>query len=278
MPQVVEKIPLADLGFVTVEQAAAALPIKGFVENPTLPVKRLIARRVLPAVQVGTADDSPWRISLDALRAYIGRGAPDLQPPEGTQDGWPCAVGSEWRAGQFVADVIEALADQVPDDARAIPIEGGTTPEVALKVTAAIRAIITAPSLDRKPLGDDAADYAAAIGKPLPPKPEWSTFQNIGQLYLVQRMRVFAKWQAGMIDPARLGGLAFLYSSPTAYKAVLDGAGKAIANGKIVFSKWYPAQTTAGRPTQVQVQFTLADSAIMQAAGTDLATLAGLAF
>ena len=274
-----EQMPVGLLGFLDLAQVANALPIKGFMDNPTLPVKRLIARGALPAVQVGAGDAAPWTVSLDALKTYIAKGAPDLQPPELSR-GWPSAKGAEWRAGKLVADVIEALHTQVPEDARGIPLERNVTPEVRLKITPDIRALIVAPSLDKKPILDssDPALYADSTGKPLPPKPEWSTFRNIGELYLCERLRLFAQWAAASLDPSRMGGTRFLYSSPDNYQAVVAKAGKDAANGKIVFSRWYPAQFEDGRTTQLQVQFTVADTDVMKAAGTDLATLARLAF
>ncbi|HLA84317.1 MAG TPA: helix-turn-helix domain-containing protein [Thermoguttaceae bacterium] len=127
--------------FLTVDDVTKSL------ETTPLAVRRLIARRVLPANRIG--EGGPFRVAESDLQAYIGKNCPDLAAPPIDSNGW--LLTPYWSlAEQFSNAVADAAADQVLpiEEARKLFADAGRTVDtidVPIVITPVVQKVLDAP-------------------------------------------------------------------------------------------------------------------------------------
>jgi len=221
----------------TVAEAARELELKDRGSRTAeLVMMRMIARRRIRASRIGPG--GPWRIAAAEISRFIQAGAPDIAPPP-IESGWFAPPEAGTLARSFVAAIIDAAADQVPEK---LPAER----TVAVSTSPALRAVLDAqpPAPRARIRGRDSA-------------PQFATWV---QAYLVDGLRKIAQNVVGHVG----GGLRALYASPEAYEAATAAAVRKLRAGRIAFTRLYPG--VAGDPAQssaVRVQFLLPHSRLM---------------
>jgi len=199
--------------FLSIDESATTL------ETTPLAVRRLVARKTLPATRLG--EGGSFRIPAADLNAYIGHNAPDLIPPV-----WSTQTerANGAFAQRFADAVIEAAEDQVLSDEQARELFADSpmsdSIDFKLTVTPAIRAVVESPV--------PASVFAPPKQQP-PDYPDWRF------LYLVVYLREAAE------KVLRRGALGLrggdIYESPERYTEVVAAATTRVLEQKITFSK-----------------------------------------
>lgn len=138
-------------------------------------VMRVISRQALKAVQVGSGQERPWRVTRDSLLQFVSAGAADLQMPT-IQSGW--FDNSDLSEVMFQSEVKKATETQrLSDDeirSRAKQSPGVRSFTQGLTVSPSVRRIINTPLGTRfrfNSVGDDfyAAQLRAFVRRSMKP-------------------------------------------------------------------------------------------------------------
>ena len=225
-------------GLLTVEAVAAELG------TSPLAVARLIARRQLKAVPLGTSGNR--RVLAAEVTRYVAAGAPGFDMPATTAR-WFADIP---LAANFADAIREAANEQLPAKAPAVA-EGQAVP---LRITPAINAVV---------LGQAKGPWGAAVQTGFP---DWRT------AYLVDLVRGHGEKIVAM----KAAPLKALYADPEAYTRIVGEAVALTLAGAISLSKSYLVEAPGRVPEWVPVQFELPHAAL--AAGSTMATVLDLAF
>jgi DNA-binding Xre family transcriptional regulator len=225
-------------GLLTVEAVAAELG------TSPLAVARLIARRQLKAVPLGTSGNR--RVLATEVTRYVAAGAPGFDmPPTGAR--W----FSDIPLAAAFADAIRAAAnEQLPAKAPVVG-EGQATP---LRITPAINAVV---------LGQAKGPWGVVVETGFP---DW----RVG--YLANLVRGHAEKIVAM----QAKPLKALYAGPEAYTRIVGEAVALTLAGAISMSKSYLVEAPGRTPVWVGFQFELPHAAL--AAGSTMMTVLDLAF
>lgn len=246
---------VAGSGILTVEQAATVLGFKPNTIRPDkspLAVKRLIARKKLPATQLGSAGD--WRINSAELDKYVRSGAADFDCPK--MDGQWIDTSELRAAAGFPTAIINAASEQILtlEQVQALA-DGNDKVEyvVTLKRSGAVQEVIS---------GTPPLSPFTPNGRRQP-----SRFGTYGNLYLAERLSELTKHE---IRRGQMASRCYeaLYRSPDEYVRWLALGARAVLRGAVRFSKPYPVRRGGGMPETVRVLYVLPH--------TDFATFDGL--
>jgi len=287
-----------DLGLRTIAEAGAVLaPYFRQNDDPTLDTQRVDARGDVETVSVAgqkrIAVEELTRLLREGSRLAKGREAMGL-PPETMSPIFPVQGDwflnpLQWQADAFFGAMYGQVERQFPksldpeiiddpvlshlrqlDKAARGPFKPSWRPElsIAAEFTPEMKALIAAPAPSQTP--------------PFPVTMDTSAFKNMGEFYLASRLIIFTRsvlWRRQNIALGGPQGLAALYASNEAYLSIVAEAMTEMSGTAVAVSKTLPQCDPAKASLPfVWTELTVSNNLVMEAAGTNAARLAALAF